>query len=266
MIKLIICGVSGRMGRRIAYYASLDKNIEIVGGVERSESEFLGEDIGVLAGVSKLNVCVTDSLEAIAKDADVVIDFTAPAVSVANAEICKDADTAIVIGTTGMTDEQINSVKDCQNQIPCMVSPNMSLGVNLVFSIAAKIAQVLQDDADVEITEIHHRLKKDSPSGTAVKLAEVIADALGRDLSNDAVYGRQGIVGERTDKEIGIHAIRGGDVIGEHTASFFLANERIELTHKAHTRDIFASGAVRTAKFLAGQKPGYYTMNDSLGI
>lgn len=266
MIKIIICGVSGRMGRRIAYYASLDKDVTVVGGIERSDSEFIGQDIGVLAGVNKMDVVVTDSLEAIAASADVVIDFTAPVVSVENARICHNAGTAIVIGTTGMTEDQVNSVKECKDKIACMVSPNMSVGVNLVFSIAAKIAAVLQDSADVEITEIHHRMKKDSPSGTAVKLAEVIADAMNRDLSKDAVYGRQGIVGERKDGEIGIHAIRGGDVVGEHTAAFYLQNERIELTHKAHTRDIFASGAVRTAKFLAAQSCGYYTMQDSLNI
>ena len=213
-----------------------------------------------------MEVPVTTDLSKALEDADVVIDFTWPEVILKTAEICGKAKIPLVMGTTGLKKEHLDEFKENVSSIPCVLSPNMSVGVNLLFKLAGEAASILGDDYDVEITEAHHRFKKDAPSGTANRLAEVVADALDRNLEVHARYGRKGITGERTQKEIGIHALRIGDVVGEHTVCFGTIGERIELVHKAQSRDAFAIGALRAAKFVYNTKPGLYDMQDVLGL
>lgn len=207
----------------------------------------------------------SNASEEIAKS-DVLIDFTAAEACVANARLAADAGKPVVIGTTGLTDAQKLIVKELAARVPVVYAPNMSVGVNLLFKLTREVAAILGLDYNVEITEIHHNLKKDSPSGTAVRLAECAAEPLGLSYATDTAHGREGIVGERPVREIGMHAIRGGDVVGEHTVHFIGKGERIELTHKAHNRDNFARGALRAARFASEAEPGLYDMQDVLGL
>jgi len=209
---------------------------------------------------------IVDNLAEIIGLCDVVIDFTAPEATLSNLEICKENKKAIVIGTTGFNTEQKNKIAKASNLIPIVFSPNMSVGVNLLFNLVKRTAEVFGDEYDIEITEAHHKFKKDAPSGTALKIAEIIANTLGRDLEKNAVYGRKGIVGERRRGEIGIHSIRAGDIVGDHTILFSTPGERIEITHRAHTRETFARGAVKAAKFVTSKKNGLFDMADVLGI
>ena len=195
-----------------------------------------------------------------------MIDFSLPAGTMRRLDTCVEREIPMVIGTTGLDDHQTGKVRAASKIIPIVFAPNMSIGVNLLFSIVGSVARALGEDYDVEIVETHHRFKKDAPSGTALKLAEAIAEATGRDLKKDARYGRRGAVGERASSEIGIHAVRGGDVVGEHTVTFATLGERVELTHKAGSRETFARGALRAAKFLLTQKPALYSMLDVLGL
>ena len=264
-MKLVMNGALGRMGKRILALASGDSDIEITGAVDLSK-EHIGKDIGELIGTGSLGVPLTDDLSKAASAADVIIDFTWPDIIFETAEICGNAGIPLVMGTTGMSAERLDEFKRLVSSIPCVLAPNMSVGVNLLFKLAAETAEILGDDYDVEITESHHRFKKDAPSGTANRLAEIIAGTLNRNLDEQSRYGRHGITGERTTKEIGIHALRIGDVVGEHTVSFGTIGERIELVHKAQSRDAFATGAIRAAKFVFTAEPGLYDMQDVLGL
>ncbi|MHB9030967.1 MAG: 4-hydroxy-tetrahydrodipicolinate reductase [Candidatus Latescibacterota bacterium] len=259
-------GALGRMGRRIIALANEDSDIRITGAVDAASPELLGKDAGEIIGLGELGVPLAGTLAEALSGADVVIDFTWPEAILETAETCGKAGIPLVMGTTGLQKDKLPEFRRLVSPIPCVMAPNMSVGVNLLFRLAAAAAAVLGDDYDVEIAEMHHRFKKDAPSGTAIRLAEVIAEALGRNLDADAVYGRKGITGERTRKEIGIHALRAGDVVGEHTVTFGTIGERIELTHRAQSRDALAQGAIRAAKFVVNAAPGLYDMQDVLGL
>ncbi len=264
-MKLVVNGALGRMGQRILTLASEDPDIEVSGAVDLKNKHF-GKDVGEIIGIGKLGVLLTGDLSKVSNGADVVIDFTWPDIILETAETCGKAGIPLVMGTTGLKKENQEKFRQLVSSIPCVLAPNMSIGVNLLFKLASETASILGDEYDIEITETHHRFKKDAPSGTANRLAEIIADALGRDVNKEARYGRYGITGERTRKEIGIHVLRIGDVVGEHTVSFGTIGERIELVHKAQSRDAFAKGAIRAAKFVCSARPGLYDMQDVLGL
>lgn len=265
-MNLIMNGALGRMGRRIIALAVEDPEITVAGAVDSGTPDFLGRDIGDILGLGSLGVTVSGDLAGVIAGGDVVVDFTWPEAILPTVGICADARIPLVVGTTGLPKDRLPEFNRLVAPIPCVMAPNMSVGVNLLFRLAAEAAAILGEGYDVEITEAHHRFKKDAPSGTANRLAEVIAKALGRNLDTDAVYGRRGITGERSRREIGIHALRVGDVVGEHTVTFGTIGERIELTHRAQSRDAFAKGALRAAKFVIGAKPGLYDMQDVLGL
>jgi len=264
-MRLVINGALGRMGRRIIALAQDDPEIDIAGAVDLN-GEMKGRDIGLLTGVGALGVPLDDNLGAVIGDADVVVDFTLADALLETAEQCGKASVPLVSGTTGLSAEARERFTRIVEGIPCVYAPNMSVGVNLLFKLVAETAAILGDDYDVEITEVHHRFKKDSPSGTARRIAEIVAEKRGLSLENDAVHGRFGMTGERTRREIGIHAVRAGDVVGEHTVTFGAIGERLELVHKAQSRDAFASGAIRAAKFVCRAAPGLYDMQDVLGL
>jgi 4-hydroxy-tetrahydrodipicolinate reductase len=266
MVKIAVCGAAGRMGGRIIVAVNEAEGCELSGALERPGHPMLGMDAGMLAGCGTLGVAITDDLNAVVKGCDVLIDFTTPKVSLKNLEACGLQKKAIVIGSTGFTPEERALAKELAKDIPCVLAPNMSVGVNVCFKVLADIAKILGDDFDVEIVEAHHKLKKDAPSGTAVRMGEVVAEALGRDYNKVANFHREGITGERTKEEIGMQTIRGGDIVGEHTVYFIGMGERIELTHRAHTRDMFSRGSVRAAKWVVSQNPGLYDMQDVLGL
>jgi len=266
MIKLTIFGASGRMGRRIAFCSGDDPEVEITGGLEVEGNPQIGVDFGRVAGIEDIDVPIVSDVKAAAENADVVIDFSFHQATVKNLSEVAELNKPIVIGTTGFSGDELAQIKDFSNRIPILLAPNMSLGVNLVFKLVGQIATALGDEYDIEIVEAHHNQKKDAPSGTAKKIAEKIAEALKRNLDQVAVHGRQGIVGERETGQIGIHAVRGGDIVGDHTIIYAGPGERIELKHQAHSRDTFARGALKAAKFIAGKTPGLYGMDDVLGI
>lgn len=265
-MRLVMNGALGRMGRRIITLAHEDPEIRITGAVDTGVPELIGKDAGEIIGIGALGVPLSGNLAEALADADVVVDFTWPDIILETAAVCGKAEIPLVVGTTGLSKDKLPEFRRLVESIPCVMAPNMSVGVNLLFRLAAEAAAILGDDYDVEIAEMHHRFKKDAPSGTAVRLAEVIAEALGRTLETDAVYGRKGITGERTRNEIGIMALRAGDVVGEHTVTFGTIGERVELTHRAHSRDALARGAIRAAKFLGSAEPGLYDMQDVLGL
>ncbi len=266
MTRIAIVGAAGRMGRNLiqAVYDAEDK--ELGAAIERPDSSLLGADAGELAGLGKLGVSLVDSLEQVLDDFDVLIDFTAPAATMAHVEICRKSGKAMVIGTTGLSDAEKYNLKAASADIGIMFAPNMSVGVNLCFKLLDIAARVLGDDVDIEVIEAHHRHKVDAPSGTALRMGEVVANALGRDLSECAVYGREGHTGERDRKTIGFETIRAGDVVGDHTVLFAAMGERVEITHKASSRMTFANGAVRAAGWIMQQGKGLYDMQDVLGL
>ncbi|HEY3489699.1 MAG TPA: 4-hydroxy-tetrahydrodipicolinate reductase [Candidatus Deferrimicrobiaceae bacterium] len=267
MAKVVVCGAMGRMGRAIlTILKEQPYGLVLSGAVETPGNPLIGIDAFEAAGIGRAGVPVTSDFASAISFADVAIDFTAAASSVVHARIAGAAGKSIVIGSTGFSDEQKAAVGEVARQIPVVLSPNMSVGVNLMFKVAADVARVLGDDYDVEIVEVHHRFKKDAPSGTAVRLAEAVASALGRDMKEVGVYGREGIVGERPRKEIGVFAVRAGDVVGEHTLTFGGIGERLEITHRAHSRDTFARGAVRAAGWLVTKPAGLYDMQAVLGV
>jgi 4-hydroxy-tetrahydrodipicolinate reductase len=226
----------------------------------------IGCDAGELAGLGHLGVNVTDDLRSVSNDFDVVIDFSRPEVTLANLAVCQAAGKAIVIGTTGFNDDQRRQIETAATGIPVVMAPNMSIGVNLCLKLLAMTARVLGDDVDIEVIEAHHRDKVDAPSGTALRMGEVIAETLGRDLNECAVYGRQGHTGKRDRKTIGFETIRAGDIVGDHTVLFASTGERVEITHRASSRMTFAQGAVRAALWLQQRDNGLYDMQDVLGL
>jgi len=254
------------MGGRIISLLSSAKGIELAGAVEQKGHAIIGRDVGESLGLGRMGVMVDDNLKACITRGDVVIDFTNHEASLCHLEIAVEKQCAIVIGSTGFTVEEMEKVRTLAGNTPCVLSPNMSVGVNVMFKVLEYVASILGDDYDVEITEAHHRLKRDAPSGTAIRMAEVVAEVLGRDLAEVGVYGRKGIIGERTRAEIGIQTLRAGDIVGEHTVMFGGIGERLEFIHRAHSRDNFARGAIRAAKWIVNQKNGLYDMQDVLGL
>jgi 4-hydroxy-tetrahydrodipicolinate reductase len=266
MIRVAVTGVAGRMGGRILSLLLQEDGIEIVGATEAEGNPALGKDAGIVAGMRGINILLSDKIEEAASTADAIVDFTTPSATLKNAEYASETGKAMVIGTTGFKEEEQKRITELAESFPCVISPNMSIGVNVMFDIAKKLAAFLGNEFDVEIIETHHKHKIDCPSGTALRLGEVVAEALGRDFKKVARFERYGQIGERKKEEIGIQTIRGGDVVGEHTVIFLGAGEKIELTHKASNRDNFAKGAIRAIKWVVGKPPGVYTMKDVLRI
>lgn len=266
MVRAAIAGIAGRMGSRIAQLIGDTEGIEVAAGFEHPDHPKIGKDISeVIAGASS-GLTVAGTIQDVLDKADVVIDFTSAATSLAHMQAAAGSKKPMVIGSTGFSPEQMSQARELAANFPCILAPNMSVGVNVLFKVAADVARLLGDDFDIEIVESHHRFKKDAPSGTAVKLAQVIAESLGRDLGQVGVYARHGLIGERNSKEIGIQTLRGGDIVGEHTVLFAGLGERIELTHRAHSRDNFARGAIHAALWIVRQPPGLYDMQNVLGI
>jgi len=266
MIKVAVTGAAGRMGGRIITLVSEAEGLEVAGAVEMTGHARLGDDAGYLAGCGNLGIKITDSLEQALVGADVLIDFTWPEVTLANAATCARLGKAVVVGTTGLNLEQREALSRVAESVPVVFAPNMSVGVNVCFKLLKDMARTLGEGFDVEIVELHHNKKKDSPSGTAVRMGEIVAEALERDYNQVANYHREGMCGERTREEIGMQTVRGGDIVGEHTVYFIGMGERIELTHRAMSRDMFARGAVRAAGWLGGKQAGLYDMQDVLGL
>lgn len=266
MIGVAITGAAGRMGRHLLEACNQSAQVRCTAAAEAKNSPFIGADAGELAGIGRLNVPLSTDLSPLTGQFDVLVDFTRPAATLAYLALCQAAGKAMVIGTTGFSAEQKAEIALAAKRIPIVFAPNMSIGVNLCFKLLELTASVLGDSADIEIIEAHHRHKVDAPSGTALAMGQVIAKALGRDLQECAVYGRQGTTGERERSTIGFATVRAGDIVGEHTALFADVGERIEITHRATSRMTFAKGAVQAATWLAGRPPGLFDMQDVLGL
>lgn len=266
MINIVVCGAAGKMGQAILSCAIPDKEVVISGALESPGHSWVGRTLSeVLGGDAPPLIVTADSAQVFAA-ADAAISFSSVEGSIQHIIEAAKKHIPMVIGTTGFSVEQEQQIYAAAEMIPVCISPNMSIGVNLLFELVKIAAAKLDKNYDIEIIETHHRFKKDSPSGTAKRLAENIAQVRGIDLEKKGVYGRKGLVGARQTDEIGMHAVRAGDIIGDHTVLFSSLGERIELVHKAHTRNAFAHGALRAAKFLIGKKPGVYTMADVLGL
>jgi len=265
-MRVAVVGAAGRMGRNLIQAVCNTDGLELSAASERPGSSLVGADAGELAGVGSLDVPISQGLSGVVDDFDLVIDFTGPEATMAHLEICREHGKKMVIGTTGLDEEQKARIDQAAKEIAIVFAPNMSVGVNLCFKLLDIAARVMGDGCDIEIVEAHHRHKVDAPSGTALRMGEVVADALGRDLKQVAVYGREGQTGARDRQTIGFETIRAGDVVGEHTVWFASEGERVEITHKASSRMTFANGAARAAAWLGGQESGRFDMQDVLGL
>lgn len=266
MLNLAITGAAGRMGRNLIQACSENSHCQLGAAIEHDSSPFLGNDAGEVAAVGTLNIKLVSRLDDVVADFDTLIDFTRPDVTLQNLATCVANGKSIVIGTTGFSDQEKQQIQKAAETISVILAPNMSVGVNLCFKLLDIAARVLGDDVDIEIIEAHHRHKVDAPSGTALRMGEVVADALGRNLDECAVYGREGVTGERDRKTIGFETIRAGDIVGDHTVMFAGIGERVEITHKASSRMTFANGALRAALWLEQQSHGLYDMQDVLDL
>jgi len=266
MVRIAVAGAMGRMGSRIAALSQEYESVRLTAVFEKEGHKDVGKDIGSLYGLGNTGIILQDSVEKVLEIADVVVDFTHTGSTLEHLKIASSKGKAMVVGTTGFTKEQLGEVWTLTRHIPCVMASNMSLGVNLLLRILQDVARVLGDEYDIEIIEAHHRMKKDAPSGTAIKMAQVIADTLNRKLDEVAVYARKGMIGERKKKEIGIQTVRAGDIVGEHTVLFGGLGERIEITHKASSRDTFARGALKAALWVHNKPAGLYDMQDVLGL
>lgn len=265
-IRIAVAGAGGRMGRQLIQAVAQSEQAALGAALSRDGSGLCGMDAGELAGIGALGVMISDDLAAVKEDFDVLIDFTRPDASLAYLDFCRRHRKGIVIGTTGFSDAQKEAIHAAAQETGIVFAANFSVGVNLMLKLLEKAAQVMGEEADIEIIEAHHRHKVDAPSGTALAMGEAIAGALGRDLADCAVYSREGHTGERKAKSIGFATVRAGDIVGEHTAMFAEVGERLEITHKASSRMTFASGAVRAAVWLSGQKKGLFDMVNVLGL
>jgi 4-hydroxy-tetrahydrodipicolinate reductase len=266
MTRIAITGAAGRMGRTLIEAVHNTDGLELTAALEHPESTRLGSDAGELAGLGKLGVALGADLATASSGFDVLIDFTRPESTLANLAICRHAGARMVIGTTGFSETQKLEIAAAANDIGIVFAPNMSVGVNLCLKLLDMAARVLGDEVDIEVIEAHHRHKVDAPSGTALRMGEVVAAALGRDLASCAVYGREGHTGERDRRTIGFETIRAGDIVGDHTVLFAGTGERVEITHKASSRMTFANGAVRAASWLMAHETGLFDMQDVLGL
>jgi 4-hydroxy-tetrahydrodipicolinate reductase len=266
MQRIAVMGAAGRMGKTLIEAVSQAEGAQLSAAIDRADSSLIGADAGELVGLGKVGVALAGDLAAVVDDFDVLIDFTHPSVTLKNLEVCRQAGKAMVIGTTGFTPQEKQQLSEAARQIPIVFAANFSVGVNLCLKLLDTAARVLGDDVDIEIIEAHHRHKVDAPSGTALRMGEVVADALGRDLRKVAVYGREGQTGARERETIGFATVRAGDVVGDHTVLFAADGERVEITHKASSRMTFAKGAVRSALWLQQRSPALYDMQDVLGL
>lgn len=266
MVRIAVTGAAGRMGKTLIEAVAGAEGAELTAAIERPDSSLIGADAGELAGLGKNGVAIAGDVKAVVDHFDVLIDFTAPEATLANAAICAAAGKKIVIGTTGFTPEQETLLLANQASTALCKAANFSTGVNVTLKLLKQAAEILGDDYDIEIYEAHHRHKVDAPSGTALAMGEAVADGVGRNLRDVAVYGREGQTGARNRETIGFATVRGGDVVGDHTVMFMADGERVEITHKASSRMAFARGAVRAAAWLATKDTGLYSMQDVLGI
>lgn len=261
-----VAGAAGRMGRMLVSAIAAADDLRLAVAVDRPDVSSIGADAGELAGVGTAGVAIAGDIAACAPDFDVLIDFSIPDATLEKLDFCVSNAKAMVIGTTGFDEAGLATIRRASEAIPIVMAPNMSVGVNVAFKLIEFAARALGGDVDVEVFEAHHRHKIDAPSGTAVRMGEILADTLGRDLAADAVYGREGITGARDRRTIGFHSLRGGDIVGEHTVTFAGTGERIEITHRAGSRENFAAGAVRAVRFVTGREAGLYGMDEVLGL
>jgi len=266
MQRIAVMGAAGRMGKILIEAVGQAEGAQLTAAIDRPDSSLIGADAGELAAQGKIGVTLAGDLNAVLDQFDVLIDFTHPSVTLKNLEVCRKAGKAMVIGTTGFSPEEKQLLNEAAKQVPIVFAANYSVGVNLCLKLLDTAARVLGDEVDIEIIEAHHRHKVDAPSGTALRMGEVVANALGRDLQKVAVYGREGQTGARERETIGFATVRAGDVVGDHTVLFAADGERVEITHKASSRMTFAKGAVRAAQWLQGQSAGLYDMQDVLGL
>ncbi|TKD46511.1 4-hydroxy-tetrahydrodipicolinate reductase [Azotobacter chroococcum] len=266
MRRIAVMGAAGRMGKALVEAARQAPGACLTAAVGRPDSTLVGADVGELVGLGRTGVPLSGNLEAVLDEFDVLIDFTHPTVTLKNLEICRQAGKAMVIGTTGFSVDERQLLGEAAREIPIVFAANFSVGVNLCLKLLDTAARVLGDEVDIEIIEAHHRHKVDAPSGTALRMGEVVASALGRDLQKVAVYGREGQTGARARETIGFATVRAGDVVGDHTVLFAAEGERVEITHKASSRMTFAKGAVRAALWLEGRAPALYDMQDVLAL
>lgn len=265
-IKVIITGAAGRMGQRLVALANESPTLKVVGATETPDHRMLGRDLGEIVGGPPTGLKLSSNLKDLLPSCDVVVDFTSPKATLGHIELASQTHRAMVVGTTGFSSDELERVRRSARMIPCVMAPNMSVGINVLLKVIGQVAQALGDGYDLEIVEAHHHMKKDAPSGTALKLAEALAQAKHWNLQDVGVYARHGMIGERKQKEIGMQTIRAGDIVGDHTVIFGGLGERIEITHRAHNRDPFARGALRAAEWVVAQPPGLYAMADVLGL
>ena len=265
IINIAVAGSSGRMGRTLIETVLRDPELRLAAALEQTGNAYIGKDAGELVG-APCGVKVSDDVEAALKGCDALIDFTRPEGTLAHLDACRKLGVKMVIGTTGFDDSGKKAIADASRGMAIAMAPNFSIGVNVTFKLLEVAAKALSSGYDVEVIEAHHRHKVDAPSGTALRMGEVVAQALGRDLKQCAIYGREGHTGERKDETIGFSTVRGGDLVGDHTVMFIGAGERIEVTHRASSRSNYANGAVRAARFIMDKKTGLYDMHDVLGL
>ena len=265
MIKILVIGIAGRMGKTIAECIEDTEGVELGGGTECVGNSLIGKDIGEVTGIGIKGIFVSDDPAIALETCDVAIDFTTPDSSMLTLNAAAKSSKPLVVGTTGFSKKQKKEIAEIGRKTCVVIAPNMSIGVNVLFKLVAEAARVLGDDYDIEIVEAHHKFKKDAPSGTAVRISEIVANSLGRDLDKVGVYGRQGLT-ERTAKEIGIHTVRAGDIIGEHRVLFGGMGENFEIFHRAQSRQTFARGSIRAAQWILNQPKGVYDMQDVLGL
>ncbi len=266
MTRIAVVGAAGRMGRTLIQAIDATEGVELTVATEHPDSSLIGTDAGELAGIGQNGVLLTAHLSGLTDLFDVLIDFTGPDATMAHLDICVSNRKKMVIGTTGLSDERKQLLQEASKKIAIVFAPNMSVGVNLCLKLLETAARVMGEESDIEIIEAHHRHKVDAPSGTALRMGEVVADALGRNLNEVAVYGREGHTGARDAKTIGFETIRAGDVVGEHTVWFAMDGERVEITHKASSRLTFANGAVRASAWLDDKQEGLFDMRDVLAL
>lgn len=266
MMKVGIIGASGRMGKILIEAVNQTDGLKVSAAIERPDSSLIGADAGELVGIGKIGVSIVGAIEEVVNDFDVLIDFTTPSTTVHNLEVCVANNKKIVIGTTGFDAAGLAAIDAAAEKIAVIFAANFSVGVNLCLKLLAQAAEVLNEGYDIEVIEGHHRHKVDAPSGTALRMGQVVADTLGRDLKECAVYGREGITGARDPNTIGFATVRAGDIVGDHTVLFATEGERVEITHKASSRMTFAKGAARSCNWLADKEKGLFDMQDVLNL